>query len=161
MRRTRGTNRSGAPGAGCIEPRRKPAASASQRRNSEAGFTLVEVIAALAMLSIGLGVLLSVISTSLQRTTAAAQALVASSLAQSLLADVGVNAAVMPGEREGSEATGLHWRLTIVPYGDDGQHDQSLIGLYRVVTEVDWQQGPERRSYTLETLRLGAHQEQK
>jgi general secretion pathway protein I len=127
----------------------------------EAGFTLVEVIVALAMLSIGLGVLLSAISNSLQRTTTAEQTSMASSLAQSLLEDVGVNVAVTPGEREGLEAGDLHWRLTIVPYGDDRQREKSPIGLYRVVTEIDWQQGPERRWYRLETLRLGAHLEQK
>src|SRR5689334_24993557 len=58
----------------------------ASNRTGEAGFTLVEVIVALAMLSVGLTVLLGMISSGLGRTGTAERTAAAASLAQSLLA---------------------------------------------------------------------------
>src|SRR5437773_11599039 len=82
---------------------------AQHRREGEAGFTLVEVIVALAILSLGLSVLLGVISGSLRQTADAARMAEASALAQSLLAEVGTDLQIKPEQRSGQFRNGYRW----------------------------------------------------
>jgi general secretion pathway protein I len=125
------------------------------RARSEAGFTLVEVIVALAMLSIGLTLVLGLISSSLGRTASAQRMAEAGSLAQSLLAEVGTKLAIKPEERDGLYPNGYRWHLKMLPYGDGNESEEAPVGLYTISTEVEWGEGTERRSYALSTLRLG------
>lgn len=121
----------------------------------EAGFTLVEVIVALAMLSIGLSLVLSLISGGLNRTGSAGRMAEAGSLAQSLLAQVGTDWPIKPDDRGGSSPNGYRWHLTMFPYGDPVTQNEMPVGLYRVSAQVEWDEGVGSRSYALTTLRLG------
>jgi general secretion pathway protein I len=121
----------------------------------EAGFTLVEVLVALAMLSAGLALVLSMISNGLGWTASAQQMAEAGSLAQSLMARVGTELAIQPGEHTGEFTGGYRWRLTLAPYGEVRQGDDSPIALYAVSTEVAWTEHDMPRSYSLTSLRLG------
>jgi general secretion pathway protein I len=121
----------------------------------EAGFTLVEVIVALAILSVGLSILLGLISNGLRQTGNAERMAEAGSLAQSLLAEVGTDLAIKPELREGQFPNGYRWRLRMLHFGDAREREEWPVGAYTILTEVEWQQGSERRSYALTTLRLG------
>lgn len=121
----------------------------------EAGFTLVEVIVALAMLSLGLSTLFGVISNSLRQTANAERMAEAGSLAQSLMAEVGTERPIKPEERGGRFPNGYRWHLKMYPYGDVKEREEWPIGVYMVSTEVEWDEGTQRRSYALTTLRLG------
>jgi len=121
----------------------------------ERGFTLVEVIVALAMLSIGLSVLLGLISNGLRQAKSTERAAEASSLAQSLLAGVGTDRPVKPGAFEEAMPNGFRWQLRIEPYGAAAEQEGLPVGLYVVSTDVEWQDGREQRSFALRTLRLG------
>ena len=121
----------------------------------EAGFTLVEVIVALAILSAGLGLLLGMISNSLRQTASAQRMAVAGSLAQSLMAEAGTDLAIRAEMRDGQYPDGYRWRLNMQPNDSAGENDERPIGLYRVSAEVEWQEGAEARVYTLQSLRLG------
>jgi len=123
--------------------------------DSEAGFTLVEVIVALAILSLGIGGLLGMISTSLQQIAAAARLTEARSLAQSLLARVGADLPISLLEQAGELPNGYRWTLKASAYGDPKQHEEWPIGAYRVSAEVEWLDSGSRRAFSLETLRLG------
>lgn len=125
------------------------------RAKSEAGFTLVEVIVALAMLSIGLTLVFGLISSGLGRTASAERMAEAGSLAQSLLAEVGTKLAIRPEERDGLYPNGYRWHVKMLPYGDGTERDEASVGLYTISTEVEWGEGTEKRSYALTTLRLG------
>jgi general secretion pathway protein I len=121
----------------------------------EAGFTLVEVIVALAILSIGLSVLLGLISGSLRRTAETERMAEAGSLAQSLLAEVGTDLPIKLEERDGQFPNGYRWHLRMHSYGDAREREEWPVGLYMISTEVEWAEGTQRRSYALTTLRLG------
>jgi general secretion pathway protein I len=121
----------------------------------EAGFTLVEVIVALAILSIGLSVLLGLISGSLRQTAEAERMAEAGSLAQSLLAEVGTDLPIKLEERDGQFPGGYQWHLRMHQYGDAREREEWPVGLYMISTEVEWAEGTQRRSYALTTLRLG------
>lgn len=125
----------------------------------EAGFTLVEVIAALAILSASLSVLLGMISAGLLRTSSAEKMVEAGSLTQSLLAEVGADYPVMAGERVGEFANGYHWHLKMQPVG--GGREDGPVGLYQVSADVEWGEGTEKRFFRLNTLRVGPRVSQK
>lgn len=125
------------------------------RSKREAGFTLVEVIVALAMLSAGLSLLLGLISNGLRQTASAQRMAGAGSLAQSLMAEVGADLAVRAEVRDGQTTDGYRWRLKMQPYDNARDSQEGTVGLFSVSAEIEWEEGDERRAYALTTLRLG------
>lgn len=126
----------------------------SRQRPRSDGFTLIEVLVALTILGIALGVLLSVFSTSLARAGASQSEATAAQLAQSLLADAGNDAALADGEQTGTLASGMRWRLQVAPYGDNDDSKAWPIAAKRVTAMVSWTDGGAERSVALTTLRL-------
>lgn len=121
----------------------------------EDGFTLVEVIVALAIVSAGLGLAFTLTSIGLGRVSSAQRMAGANSLAQSLVAQIGNEFAIKADEREGSELGGYRWHVSLRPYGDIRDAAENSVALYSVTTEVEWNDHDARRSYRLSTLRLG------
>ena len=120
-----------------------------------AGFTLVEVIVALAILSAGLSLLLGLISNSLRQTASAERMAAAGTLVQSLMAEVGTDLPIRPEVRDGQYPNGYRWHLKMQPYDGTRDNEERAIGLYSISAEVEWGEGTERRFYALTTLRLG------
>ena len=124
-------------------------------RASRSGFTLVEIIVALAILSLSLNVILPAISDALWRTGEAEAQAEAASLARSLLAQAGSAVTLNDGMAIGHFENGFRWQLHVTPYGSA---DQAVpVRPYRVVAEVIWGDPPRERSVALSTLRLGAN----
>lgn len=121
----------------------------------EAGFTLVEVIVALAILSAGLSLLLGLISNSLRQAASAQRMAAAGSLAQSLMAEIGTQLPIKPEVRDGQYSNGFRWHLIMQPHEGTRDSDERPFGLYSISAEVEWEEGTERRFYALTTLRLG------
>jgi general secretion pathway protein I len=122
----------------------------SKRR---AGFTLVEIIVALAILALSLDVILPAISEALWRTGEAEAQAEAASLARSLLAQAGSAMPLNNGAAAGQFDNGFRWRLQVTPYGSA---DQTMpVRAYAVVAEVFWDDANRERSVALTTLRLG------
>jgi general secretion pathway protein I len=120
----------------------------------ESGFTLLEVIVALAILTLALSVLLGVISDGLRRTSRAADDAEAVLLARSLLASVGAEIPLREGQVTGRFANGPQWRLQVERF-DDGAKAQQATEAYKVSAEVFSDDNGQYRSTTLSTLRLG------
>jgi general secretion pathway protein I len=121
----------------------------------DAGFTLVEVIVALAVLSVGLSIILGQISGGLLRTANAERMAEAGSLAQSLMAEVGTDLPIRAEERHGRFPNGYRWHLKMHPYGDAKEREEWPIGLYVISTEVEWNESMQQHSFGLTTLRVG------
>jgi len=120
----------------------------------EAGFTLVEVMVAFAILALAFGVLMFVIQDGIQRSAQAELEAEAASLAQSLLAQAGAEAPLRSGEQAGQYDGGRLWRLRTEPYADGGD-PQGAVAAYRVTAEISWHDGAKARALALSTLRLG------
>jgi general secretion pathway protein I len=131
--------------------RRRCAAS----RNDIAGFTLVEIIVALAILALSLNVILPAISDGLWRTGEAEAQAEAASLARSLLAQAGSALTLKDGAAVGEFENGLRWRVEVSPYGSVNQ--SMPVRAYKVVAEVGWGNAPGEHSIVLSTLRLGTN----
>ena len=106
-----------------------PAVSQSRADKREAGFTLLEVLVALAILGVALVASMQALSGALagtRRAEAAGQALLT---ARSLLDRVGTELPIAAGSQSGS-ATGLAWTISIArhpePERKDKQHESEL-----------------------------------
>lgn len=124
------------------------------RIGREGGFTLPEILAALAILALSLSVLFGLLSDGLRRTGRAEATAEAGALAQSLLARVGTELPIEPGLTTGEFPNGLRWRLHMEPYGDGGDRQAWPVAAHVVSAEVAWGDGEQRRSVALTTLRL-------
>ncbi|HXC15123.1 MAG TPA: type II secretion system protein [Stellaceae bacterium] len=132
-----------------------------RRAAAEAGFTLLEVVVAVAIAGLALVGLFQAGSGGLFAVDTAARAEEALQRAQSHLAAVGRDAALVEGESSGDDGGGYHWRLQVQPAAQrqgvaaDGVTPQNAT-LYSVLVSISWQSRGHERAVTLQTLRLGA-----
>ncbi len=126
-----------------------------QKPQGETGFTLVEVIVAIAILSASLGALLAAISQGLRQTSEAERMGEAGLLAQSLLAEAGTSLSLREGENTGQFTNGYAWKLSTRRYGEAAEREAWPVTAYIVSAEVTWNSGRAKRSFELNTLRLG------
>jgi general secretion pathway protein I len=119
----------------------------------QAGFTLIEVLVALSILSISLGVLLAVFLQGLDRARESRDEASARSLAQSLLVQAKTSDNPAMGASAG-KTNNFFWHLRVVPYGSaqDQAAWQETAG--QIVATVSWRGAGGMRSVSLSTLRL-------
>lgn len=118
----------------------------------EAGFSLVEVLLALAIAGLMLGATAGVFRNGILGHANAGDAAMAASLAEQKLAEAGVTAALRPGSSQGTFGR-FRWRVTVTDYAD--KDEPPTLQLYRVAAEVEWEDGLRHRQFGLSTLRLG------
>ena len=124
--------------------------------NRSRGFTLIEVLVALAVLALALGVLFQIFSTGLNNSRVAEAYAKATLLAQSKLASLGIEESLGEGQNTGRFDEQFGWRIDIhshereeEPVGQDAP-----LKPYEVVVTVYWGETDEERSVSLTTLRL-------
>jgi general secretion pathway protein I len=133
----------------------------SARRGApEAGFTLLEVVVAVAIAGLALVALFQAGGGGLFATDTAARAEEALQRAQSHLAAVGRDAALVQGDSSGDDGGGYRWHLQVMPAAQrqtvaaDGVTPQNAT-LYSVRVSVSWRSRGHERAVELQTLRLG------
>jgi general secretion pathway protein I len=129
-------------------------------RANQHGFTLIEVLVALAIMALGMGALIAAASTGLGNTRAAQQYIEAVRRAQSHLATVGITIPLSPGVKSGDDGQGYTWRISIsAPQSHIGPpaQGQPRLGLYAIEATVSWRANALTRSVTLQSRRLGAN----
>lgn len=126
----------------------------TSRGRLEDGFTLLEVLVALAILSISLVAILEVLSNGLHDTAAAQAETVATATARSLLAEASARSNLPNGDTTGRTASGYRWRLHVAPYGDRDDRQSWIMDPRQVSALVSWTDGNRDRSVALTTLLL-------
>lgn len=126
---------------------------------AEAGFTLLEVLVALAIAIPALVLLYQQGAVAMGVTRTAATYQEAISRAQSRL-DALTGAGLAAGEREGDDGGGFRWRTRVAPVASTPlpSHPPSPPAadtLYAVTVEVSWPGPAGVRRFLLETRRLG------
>ncbi len=120
------------------------------------GFSLIEVLFALAIVGLALGTAATVFSNGLLGHNAAGDVDTALALAQEKLAAAGVTTPLGAGETHGDFAGRFAWRVTTARF-DDKELDAappSALTLYRIEAQVAWRDGLRQREIALQTLRL-------
>lgn len=125
-------------------------------RRSQAGFTLIEVLVALAIAGIGLVAVFHFFGTLFEGQTRSQRTTQALLVAESKLAEVGVTFPLGAGRRTGTTANGYAWVAEVSDYPPPDGIDPGDLPLhaFRIAVSVTWNGGGE--GVSLETLRLAA-----
>jgi general secretion pathway protein I len=123
-------------------------------QKSQAGFTLVEVVVALAILALSLAVLLNVISNGMRQIDSTRKLAQAGALAQLLLAKLGTEMRIQEGLSSGEFPEGFRWRVRAERYGNAEDQQDWPVAAYTVSVEVLWGDPSDERMVALNTLRL-------
>jgi len=128
-------------------------------RGGAAGFSLLEVVVALALLGLILAVLGDSLRTGLSSAARAAAIQPPLAVAEAKLAAVGVSEPLVAGRSRGEDARGIAWQLVVEDYRDDDFDGPSgdapgVPRLYRVRVTVSWMQRDGPHSLSLDSLRL-------
>jgi general secretion pathway protein I len=135
------------------------------RREREAGFTLLEVLVALVIASLALGVLFSGALTGLRSAQLSGDYAQAVSRARSHLAAVGIGAPLAAGTQDGDDGGGFRWRVSVQPLATITLAQQSgalgnggrppRVALYAVGVIISWTKGGGVRHVELDSQRIG------
>jgi general secretion pathway protein I len=131
--------------------------ASSEHRPDQAGFSLIEILVAFAILSLSLGVILRIFAGGGHIAATADEYSRAILTAESLMASLGVEKPLQPGQSGGEIPGGYRWTVDVTPY----PFDQSLLGgqkigfnPYWVDLTVEWGDENDPRAFNLKTLRM-------
>jgi len=120
------------------------------------GYTLIEVLVAMTILSMSLTVLFRIFSTGLLNVDVSAHYARAIIVAEARLAGTGLEFELRQGETEGVVNEQFYWRRTIEPYLQPGRStDQDLpVTPFLVTVQVEWEHRGRIRQVSLNSIRL-------
>jgi general secretion pathway protein I len=133
----------------------------AERPSQDSGFTLLEVVVALAIAALAIVGLFQAASGGLLAVNTAGRVEEAVQRAQSHLAAVGRSAALIQGEFTDDDGGGYHWRLRARPVATrqvaapDGSPTASAT-LFDVEVAISWPGRRGEQSVVLKTMRLSA-----
>lgn len=126
------------------------------RTRQATGFSLIEVLVALTIMAVSLGLILEIFSGGLRQINRGEQNFRAMLQAESLMNDLGANLPLHKGIQQGKTDQGYEWKIEIKPYEPEmGEVDVAapLGELYDISVRVSWQSGLRTRDVTLNSLR--------
>ena len=129
-----------------------------RNRRSDKGFTLIEVVVALAILGIGLTVIIELFSGGLRLARASMEYTKAVNYARAKMEEITVKPAVEEGTQEGeSDDKTFRWQVGVKKVDllaiDKSMDYKPPIELFQVKINVFWKSGSKERSTSLESLR--------
>src|SRR3984893_15541074 len=133
----------------------------AERTSQDSGFTLLEVVVALAIAALAIVGLFQAASGGLLAVNTAGRLEEAVQRAQSHLAAVGRSATLIQGEFTDDDGGGYHWRLRARPVGTRqvaaaGGKPTAAATLFDVEVAVSWPGRRGERSVVLKTMRPSA-----
>jgi general secretion pathway protein I len=133
----------------------------AERSSRDSGFTLLEVVVALAIAALAIVGLFQAAGGGLLAVNTAGRVEEAVQRAQSHLAAVGRSAALIQGEFTDDDGGGYHWRLRARPVGtrqvaDPNGSPTASATLFDVEVAISWPGRRGERSVVLKTMRLSA-----
>jgi len=130
------------------------------KRHQWRGFTLLEVLVAFVIAALALTLLIRTFSSGLRLTSTVEEYGKATILAQSLMAQVGVEYQPHDSPVDGVFIQRFDWSVNINPYTMDAElpDDEPALMTYKCEVVISWNEGSKRRHYELSTLRLMNHE---
>jgi general secretion pathway protein I len=126
-------------------------------RNGNRGFTLLEVLIAMMILTISIVVIFQLFSGGLRSAKLSDEYTRAIFHARAKMEEALLAQRLREGETEGIIEEDYRWRLSIVPMEseeDSGFLPSSIEALFRVTVDVFWNDGERERTFTIRTLHM-------
>lgn len=134
----------------------------AHKRSRHDGYTIIEVVVALAVAGIALAALLHAVEGNAARSTLSREYVIATTFGESMMARVGRDIGLDTGEERGRMGGTFFWRRTIGPYSAGAQPalngDASPVSPYKVTISVSWRSGGKLHELSLRSLRLKINQ---
>jgi general secretion pathway protein I len=121
-------------------------------RTRESGFTLLEIIVALAILGVAFALAMELLGTGVRSAKASQDYTNASLLARQKMAEISVTASLAAAADSGDFGGGFRWASEVRPVA--GQDDELPARLYQVRVRVTWPSRTGEKSLDLYTLRM-------
>jgi general secretion pathway protein I len=124
-------------------------------RKTPKGFTLIEVLVALTVLSLSLAIIFAGFSAGLRGRRTAEDYQRATVLAESKLISMGIETTLQEGHAIGRFNERFRWEATVSPYHEEGRDEANKLQRPLILTvTVLWGDKSDERSVSLTTLRL-------
>ena len=136
--------------------------AASIQPRGDRGFTLVEALVSLAMLTLGLVALVQIFGNGFRGIRAGDLDADALQWATSQLARAGTETPLKAGQQQGTSPAGMDWTITVEPYvPPETQHEGTRpagLQAYWVISEVRWKSSAfaAAQNLQLRTLKVAA-----
>lgn len=130
-----------------------------QNKCRERGFTLLEMLVAFVILSLTLAILMQALGTSLRSAAQAEQFLRATTLAGTMMANVGHENDIREGEAHGNIDDIFRWRQTVKPYVHNPASAATVqpgVAPYQIELTIAWGEAGQEHAIKLTSLRLAA-----
>jgi general secretion pathway protein I len=129
-----------------------------RRSSRKRGFTLIEVVVALAILGVGLTVIIELFSGGLRLARASMEYTKAVNYARTKMEEIAVKPAVEEGTQEGeSDDKAFRWQVAVKKVDllsiDKSMDYRPPIELFQVKIDVFWKSGSKERSTSFESLK--------
>jgi len=129
---------------------------ARQKMAASRGFTLIEVLVAFMILAIALVVIMQLFSGSLKAGAVSADYFYGIFHAQEKMEEILARETLSVGTQQGEFADGYQWQVNISRDPLETRTGRELrVSRYKVLLEVKWEKGGRRRTFDLETVKLG------
>lgn len=129
-------------------------------RARNGGFTLLELLLAFVVFSLGFATVLEILSGSMRNTVRARHYSEAALTAQSLIDQVGLEIPLEAGFSANGDSGEYNWTLEIFDYRDSGENPHSVelaeltgIDLLQVQLEISWGKPPREQVQRFSTVR--------
>jgi len=126
--------------------------------NKERGFSLLEILIAFSILALALGILLNIFSSGANNAAVAEEYTAAVQIAETLLAQTGVETELQAGQTSGQEDEKYRWLVTVTPFSPaiEKLNLQAIpVTLFKVSVSVNWGDAKDNdRQIALTTLKL-------
>jgi general secretion pathway protein I len=126
---------------------------------SERGFTLLEIMIALAILGIALTIILQQFSAGLRAGSVSREYTAALVHAREKLEEFCLAKELSEKEESGEFEDGYSWRVVISPYEEEGEKEEDsteflLLSMYTMTSTVSWEAGNKEKKVELVTVKI-------
>lgn len=101
------------------------------------GFSLLEILVAFTIMAVSLGIVLKIFSSGVNTAVISEDYIVATQIAESLMAKTGIEEALISGQTSGIEDDKYQWRVKVENI-DNYDAEESDIELMEVQVQVQW-----------------------